>query len=121
LPDGCRIGSNRSARLPIGQGRHHLLVLNPGSFAAGSSNWRQLTSPQGLTLFLKRDAPVTATRHLGIELLKKRGWHALESFRIAAIDIIPVNEVADSARDWPDLVENRIGDQEARRYWSQGD
>jgi hypothetical protein len=174
LPDGYHIGSNRSARLPLGQGRHHMLVLKVGpdaaalsngigirlrkggagdadhanplpgftvmvldpdgthrnapipadgklSYAAGSPNWRQLTSPQGLTLFLKRDASVTATHHLGIELLKKRGWHPLESVRIAAIDIIPVNEVADNARDWPDLVENRIGDREGGRSWSGGD
>lgn len=73
------------------------------SVAAESPDWQQITSPDGLTLFMKRDASATQTHHLGIQLLKKREWHPLDAVRIAAIDIIPVNQVADNAaigRTW---------------------
>lgn len=69
------------------------------SLAEGSPDWQQITSPQGLSLFIKRDASVTETHNLGIQLLKKQEWHPLEAVQIAAIDLIPVNEVAGNSRE----------------------
>jgi hypothetical protein len=53
---------------------------------------------------MKRDASVTETHHLCIQLLRKREWQSGEGVRIGHIDIIPMDQVADNSRDWLEWV-----------------
>ena len=161
IPGGYHHGSKQPAQLPLGQDRHHMIILKVGpdaaalsngigiwllkgaagdadnanplpgftimaldpdgkhrnlaipangklSLATGSPDWQQLTSPQGLSLFMTRDASVTETHNFSIQLLKKHEWHPQEAVRIAAIDLIPVNQVAGNTRDRPEFVETRM-------------
>jgi hypothetical protein len=63
--------------------------------AANSPNWQRLTSPSGLTVFLKRDETVTDIHELSLQLLTKHDWQPEEAVKIAAIDTLPLDVLPD--------------------------
>jgi hypothetical protein len=53
-----------------------------------SELYQKLTSPEGLTLFLKRDSTVSEFHRLGLDLIPKRSTYLIQ--RVAALDLLPV-------------------------------
>jgi hypothetical protein len=54
-----------------------------------SDLYQKLTSPEGLTLFLKRDETVNQIHRLGLDLIPKRSTYLVQ--RVAALDMPPVD------------------------------
>jgi hypothetical protein len=54
-----------------------------------SELYQKLTSPEGLTLFLKRDSTVSEFHRLGLDLIPKKSTYLIQ--RVAALDLPPVD------------------------------
>ena len=83
-----------------GTGGFEPLTVPPNGkieMAPSSALYQKLTSPEGLTLFLKRDSTVTGFHRLGLDLIPKKPSYPVQ--RIAALDLLPVEVAVDADRD----------------------
>ena len=69
------------------------------TLAADSAQWQQITSPQGLTVFMNRSATVTDVHELSLQLLKKREWYTTAAVKIGTMNILPVDIAVDADRN----------------------